>query len=83
MLERIFKSLKTSRPILNFGNSLLWPNNFFGWPILHKDHLATKLMLLHALAIKQQFFVEYDWNTYVFNVKKIHNEWKVKDDADN
>ena len=32
---------------------------------------------------KKQFFVECKWNSYVLTVKKVHNEWKVKDDVDN
>ena len=26
---------------------------------------------------KQQFIVKYDWNSYIFNVKKFHKEWKI------
>ena len=37
-------------------------------------------MDLHLDKHKQQLFVECNWNTYVFTVKKFHNELKVKDD---
>ena len=31
---------------------------------------------------KQHYIVEYDWNTYIFAIKKIQREWKMFNNLD-
>ena len=42
--------------------------------IQEKDENETVLNKPRGGKWKQQFIVKYDWNSYIFNVKKFHKE---------
>ena len=39
-----------------------------------KSKIETKQILIQE---KQHYTFEYHWNTYIINVRKIHNEWQM------
>ena len=45
--------------------------------IQEEDENETVLNKSQGGKWKQQFIVKYDWNSYIFNVKKFHKEWKI------
>ena len=36
ILDYDFRNIETSKNIPNFGNDLLWPDDYFGWPLTQK-----------------------------------------------